>query len=86
MKRPNTPAAMSRIGLALNEIEEAQRLMGRACQSLGSLRYGSSKYGKARKLYDRIHAFWYEVKRFAEKPQSLSVDSEPERSDVGGGQ
>lgn len=78
MKQPNSPAAMERIRLALNEIEEAQRLMGHACQTLSSLRYGAGKYKKAGKLYDAIHAFWYELKHFAEQPQSLTVDSEPE--------
>lgn len=78
MKAPNSPAAMARIELALNEVEEAQRLMGHACQTLSSLRFGAGMYKKAGKLYDSIHKFWYELRSFSEKPQSMTVDSEPE--------
>lgn len=78
MKRPNTPAAMERIEEALRRIEAAQTELGRACQALSSLRCGSAKYSKAQKLYDRVHRFWYEVKHWSERPQSLSRDNEPE--------
>jgi hypothetical protein len=78
MKKPNTPAAMMKVDEALRAIQEAQNRMGTAAQHLSSLRFGAPKYKKALKLYEKIHAFWYELERFASVPQSLSHDREPE--------
>ena len=76
MKHPNTPAAMLKVSDALRAVQGAQTQMGIAMQALSSLRFGGGKYKKAMKLYEQIHAFWYELESFADTPQSLSHDRE----------
>jgi hypothetical protein len=58
-------AAEARVSEALEQVEEAQMLLGRACASLSSVVGMVSEWRKLSARYDQVHAAWYAVERKA---------------------
>lgn len=56
-------ATKARIHAALAAIQRAQNELGIACGHLSALQWAAPKHTRASKLYDKVHAFWYEVDR-----------------------
>lgn len=75
---PSSPAAIVQVQQAADLVEQAQQLLGKACQKLSPLRNGVDLYKKTSKLYDQAHSLWYDVDT-ARRRTGMSVDSECER-------
>jgi hypothetical protein len=80
-----SPDAQARIDRALQQIEAAQALLGRACAELSTLCHGASAWQRCSKLYDQVHAFWYRVRSLPDGRHHITTDSEPETRPAGEG-
>lgn len=56
-----TAAKKARLQKALAHLQEAQNHLGSACGDLSALCGAVPQWRKASKLYDQVHAFWYQV-------------------------
>lgn len=52
-----------RMQAALDCIQEAQNILGRALENISPIIGGSPLHAKGRTLYDRIKTFWYETEK-----------------------
>jgi hypothetical protein len=58
-------AAEARVKAALDAIQEAQLLLGRAAQALCSVKGMAAEWRKVGARYDQVHGAWYQVERKA---------------------
>jgi len=58
-------AAEDRVRAALDCIQKAQMLLGRAAQALCSVKGMAAEWRKVGARYDQVHATWYEVEHKA---------------------
>ena len=58
-------AAEVRVKAALNLIERAQLLVGRACAALSSVEGMNPEWRQLGKRYDEVHGAWYRVQQKA---------------------
>jgi len=58
-------AAEARVCAALDYIQEAQMLLGRAAQALCSVKGMVVEWRKVGARYDQVHGAWYQVERKA---------------------
>jgi len=73
-------AAEARVKAALDCIQEAQMLLGRAAQALCSVKGMAAEWRKVGARYDRVHGIWYAVEHKAavlRAKDRLLVDREP---------
>ncbi len=73
-------AAEARVVAALELIEEAQMLLGRACGELSSVVGMVAEWRKVGARYDQVHGAWYAVERKAAVLRAkgrLLLDREP---------
>lgn len=68
--------ARERVLRAMQKIEQAQALLGEACAELSGCLWMAPEWTAVGKMYDRVHALWYRVKR--------GLDSKDERIDLDG--
>jgi hypothetical protein len=81
---PNRHAvALARVHVALKKIEAAQGLLGQACAALSPICYGHPAQLRVGKLYNKVHAEWYRVKRLLDDPR-LALDHDPNPCDEEG--
>jgi hypothetical protein len=69
--------ARRRVRRALQQIEEAQGMIGAACATLSSLCYANSEFQATSKLYDRVRSHWYKVRNtleFSKKASKVRLD------------
>jgi hypothetical protein len=59
--------AERKVRAALDHLEAAQRELGRACEELSPIIGAVTPWGRAGKLYDRIHAEWHRLNIFLQK-------------------
>lgn len=57
--------AEARVKAALDLIQEAQLLLGRACAELSSVQGMNPSWREVGKRYDEVHGTWYSVERKA---------------------
>ena len=68
--------ASARLQYALDSLQDAQTLVGRAAEALCSIQGGQRVWTKLGRLYDQVHRMWYVVDGFRlAKPRLL--DREP---------
>jgi hypothetical protein len=58
-------AAEARVKSALELIQEAQLLLGRACAALCSVQGMNPSWREVSKRYDQVHSSWYSVEKKA---------------------
>ncbi len=75
---PSTPAARGQLEVAMQRVEQAQRLLDNACQALCSVRRGSDLYKKTGKLSLQVQELWHQLDLAEAHRGGMSVDSEPE--------
>lgn len=59
--------AHDRVKRAMAKIEAAQNLLGDACAELSSVCWMAPEHAFVGKLYDKVHAGWYRVRRALER-------------------
>lgn len=72
--------ARARVQHALDLLQEAQNLVGRALQSLSPITGGALPvYNKGHKLYDQVHRYWYVVNALKDdkRARKLGLDHDP---------
>jgi hypothetical protein len=72
--------AEARVKAALDLIQEAQMLLGRACAELSSVQGMNPSWREVGKRYDEVHGTWYSVERKAASVRArgwLLLDREP---------
>ncbi len=70
--------AKRRVQKALQQIEEAQNLLGAACATLSSLCYARPEWNATSKLHDRVKSHWYKVEgslRNGAKANKVALDT-----------
>ena len=75
-----TAAAEARVRAALDLIQEAQVLLGRACAALSSVQGMKASWRQVGKRYDQVHGTWYAVEEKAARIRArgwLLLDHEP---------
>jgi hypothetical protein len=78
-------AGEARVGAALDLIQEAQLLLGRACAALSSVQGMNPSWREVGKRYDQVHGTWYAVERKAASARArgfLLLDHEPSRDEL----
>jgi hypothetical protein len=73
-------AAEARVRAALDLIQEAQMLLGRACAALSSVQGMNPSWRAVSQRYDQVHGTWYHVEKKAASVRSrgrLLLDREP---------
>lgn len=73
-------AAEARVKAALDYIQEAQLLLGRASEALCSVKGMAAEWRKVGARYDQVHGTWYVVERKAAVLRAqgrLLLDREP---------
>lgn len=74
-------AAEARVEAALQCIQEAQMILGRAAQELSSVKGMAVEWRKVGAPYDQVHGAWYAVERKAAVLRArgrLLLDREPD--------
>lgn len=72
--------AIERIRRALDHLQEAQNLVGRALQELSPITGGALPvWNLGHRLYDRVHAYWYKVNALLQQKKAarLGLDHDP---------
>jgi hypothetical protein len=72
--------AEARVKAALDSIQEAQLLLGRAAEALCSVKGMAAEWRKVGARYDQVHGTWYGVERKAAVLRAkgrLVIDHEP---------
>jgi hypothetical protein len=80
-------AAEARVRAALDLIQEAQMLLGRACAALSSVQGMNPSWREVGKRYDQVHGTWYTVERKAASVRArgwLLLDHEPRQDELAG--
>ncbi len=78
-------AAGARVKAALDLIQEAQLLLGRACAALSSVQGMNPAWREVGKRYDQVHGTWYQVEKKAARLRArgrLLLDHEPSLDDL----
>jgi hypothetical protein len=78
-------AAAARVKDALDLIQEAQMLLGRACAALCSVQGMNPSWREVSKRYDQVHGTWYSVEQKAARLRArggLLLDHEPSREEL----
>lgn len=78
-------AAEARVNAALDSIQEAQLLLGRAAEALGSVKGMAGEWRKVGARYDQVHGTWYAVERRAAVLRAqgrLVLDRDPSAHDA----
>jgi hypothetical protein len=75
--------ALARVQVAMRKIETAQGLLGEACAALSPVCYGNPAQVRVGKLYDRVHAEWYRVRKLLDDPR-IELDHDPRPGDEEG--
>ena len=65
--------AQRKVRAALESIEAAQRLLGRACEELSPIIGAVGPWGRVGKLYDKVHAEWHRVRALLDR-RKLDLD------------
>jgi hypothetical protein len=76
--------AEARVRSALDLIQEAQMLLGRACAALSSVQGMNPSWREVGKRYDQVHGTWYRVEQKAASARArgfLLLDHEPSRDE-----
>lgn len=77
-------AGEARVKAALDLIQEAQMLLGRACAALCSVQGMNPSWREVSKRYDQVHGTWYAVEQKAARVRArgwLLLDHEPSRDE-----
>lgn len=78
-------AGDARVKAALELIQEAQLLLGRACAALCSVQGMNPSWREVSKRYDQVHGTWYSVEKKAASARArgcLLLDHEPHRDEL----
>jgi hypothetical protein len=78
-------AAEARVRAALDLIQEAQTLLGRACAALSSVQGMNPSWREVSKSYDQVHGTWYAVEQKAARLRGrgwLLLDREPSKDEL----
>lgn len=81
--------AAARVETALDCIQKAQLLLGRAAQALSSVKGMAVEWRKVGARYDQVHGTWYAVERKAAALRAkgrLVLDGEPSAHEAEWGQ
>lgn len=88
MSRPRKPApapvsaycleAQAKVDRALEHVEAAQRLLGRACEELCPIVGVIDRWEAIGKLYDDVHAEWHRL-NLRRSASNLTLDSDAKR-------
>lgn len=68
-------ASRQHVDAALEHVEEAQRELGRAASAVSSVCGLAREHRKLSRLYDQIHAYWYQLQTDAAR-RAIEVDHE----------
>lgn len=77
--------AEARVKVALDYVQEAQLLLGRACAALCSVQGMNPQWQDVSKRYDQVHSAWYGVERKAASLRmrgQLLLDHEPSKDEL----